>query len=170
MPGQWVVAPRKKSSNNIIGVPSWISIPSSAYLQVTNQYGDGYDVGNIKDATSGLYWCSQKNQANAVITITFQSPVTASGFRLKPGYPKYPEYFFGGYTLSIDGVEVKTEGSITAPTTEDWKEFPFDTTKGTEYQLTMNKRTSSTAAYFCVQQMEIRGDLSVNSTHLAPAL
>ena len=146
---------------NITAVPSYskISIPSSATLAVSNHYDDDatkYSVDKLKDKTSGEYWCSKENEANAVITITFQSPVAASGFRMKPGYPSNPDSFFGGYTLSIDGVEVKTEASLAAPTTEDWKEFPFDTTEGTEYQLTMNKRSGKT--YMCVQQMEIRGN------------
>ena len=96
---------------------SWTTIPATATMEASNNRDADYNVEDIrqegsssKSTTSQEYWCSETGAANAVLTITFSSPVRASGFRVKP-HDGYVNNFFNGYTLRVDDELIASEDS-----------------------------------------------------------
>ena len=77
-----------------LGQTLWTTIPSTATMEVSNSGVFQDMVFNVEDirqrgtstkTTHNLdLWCSLDGEDNVVLTITFGSPVIASGFRVNP--------------------------------------------------------------------------------------
>jgi len=127
-----------------------------------NQGGDYLVLGelqfNFDSAGDREYWCSGVGEASVVITMTFDSPVIARGFRMKPlgsvGSSSYLGSFFNGYSIRLDGTEVASADTNSQPSQVDWVELSFQNRQARTFSLTLKKKTGQN--YICLSVIEMR--------------
>jgi len=149
----------------------WTSLTEAkANLTASNNYTEDYKPYYMMDESSN-YWCSEEFGANeshtTTIAITFDSTVSATGFRVKP----YKNYrvdltypMFANYTVKVDGVEVENEGVTRNGTSDDWTdgrmekwtEYAFSKKlEGSKFELIGEMSSDASHNYTCIKQLEM---------------